>query len=118
MATSIMVTSLAMICLVLSASLANGAQSCGQVQLTVAPCIGYLRRPGPSVPAPCCNGVRTVFNLAKTVSDRQANCRCLKSTSLSLPGLNLPALADLPRKCGVNVPYKVSPTIDCNKACA
>ncbi|XP_058739815.1 non-specific lipid-transfer protein 1-like [Vicia villosa] len=108
-------TSLVVLCLVLATPLANAAQSCGQVQLTVAPCIGYLRRPGPSVPAACCNGVRTVFNLAKTVSDRQANCRCLKSTSLSLPGLNLPALGSLPGKCGVNVPYKVSPTIDCNK---
>ncbi|WP_102016046.1 non-specific lipid-transfer protein [Klebsiella pneumoniae] len=109
------ITCLVVLCLVLLAPLANAAQSCGQVQLTVAPCIGYLRRPGPSVPVPCCNGVRTVFNQAKTVSDRQADCRCLKSTSLSLPGLNLPALAALPSKCGVNIPYKVSPTIDCNK---
>ncbi|XP_058739817.1 non-specific lipid-transfer protein 1-like [Vicia villosa] len=107
-------TCMAMICLVLVTPLADAALSCGQIQLTVAPCIGYLRRPGPSVPAPCCNGVRSVNNQAKTVPDRQGVCSCLKSTTLSLPGLNLPALAALPAKCGVNLPYKISPSIDCN----
>lgn len=106
-------TCMAMICLVLGTPLADAALSCGQVQLTVAPCLGYLRRPSPSVPAPCCNAIRSVNNQAKTVPDRQGVCSCLKSV-LRLPGLNLPALAALPAKCGVNLPYKVTPSIDCN----
>jgi len=116
MASSIFVnvTFLAMICLVLGTPLANAALSCGQIQLTVAPCIGYLRTPGPSIPAPCCNGIRSVYNQAKTTADRQGVCRCLKSTTLSLPGLNLPALAGAPAKCGLNLPNKVTPSIDCN----
>ncbi|CAL5192455.1 unnamed protein product [Lathyrus oleraceus] len=108
------VTFLAMTCLILGTPLANAALSCSQIQLTIAPCIGYVRSPTPSVPAPCCNGVRSVNNQAKTVPDRQGVCRCLKSTFLSLSGLNLPALAALPAKCGVNLPYKVNPSIDCN----
>ncbi|CAK8542140.1 unnamed protein product [Lathyrus sativus] len=108
------VTFLVMACLVLSTPLANAALSCGQIQLTITPCIGYLRSPTPSVPAPCCNGIRTLNSQAKTVPDRQGACRCLKSTVISFPGLNLPALAALPAKCGVNLPYKVTPSIDCN----
>ncbi|XP_004492552.1 non-specific lipid-transfer protein 1-like [Cicer arietinum] len=110
------VTCMVMICLVLGSCVpkANGALPCGQVQLYVASCIGYLRSPGPSVPAPCCNGIRTVNSQSKTTSDRQSVCKCLKTTSLSLPGLNLPALAALPAKCGVNLPYTVTPSINCN----
>ncbi|XP_057435393.1 non-specific lipid-transfer protein 1-like [Lotus japonicus] len=106
--------SLVVMCMVLGSPFAEAALPCGQVQFTVAPCIGYLRSPGPSVPAPCCNGIRTLKNQAKTIADRQGACRCLKSTSLSLPGLNLPALASLPGKCGVNFSYKITPSINCN----
>ncbi|PNX86681.1 non-specific lipid-transfer protein [Trifolium pratense] len=108
------VTCFAMICLVLGIPLADAALPCGQVQLTLTPCLGYLRRPGPSVPPPCCNGIRSLNNQAKTTPDRQSVCRCLKSTALSLPGLNLPAAASILAKCGVNLPYKISPSIDCN----
>ena len=94
--------------------LAEAEIPCGRVQITVAPCIGYLRGPGGGVPAACCNGVRSINKEAKTTPDRQGVCRCLKTTALSLPGLNLAPLAALPSKCGVNLPYKISPTIDCN----
>ncbi|XP_057435397.1 non-specific lipid-transfer protein 1-like isoform X2 [Lotus japonicus] len=108
------VASLAVMCMVLGCPFAEAALPCGQVQFTIAPCLGYLRRPGPSVPAPCCNGVRTLNNLAKTTPDRQGACRCLKSAYSSLPGLNAPALASLPAKCAVNLPFKPTPTINCN----
>lgn len=94
--------------------LAEAEIPCGRVQITVAPCIGYLRGPGGGVPAPCCNGVKSINNQAKTTPDRQGVCRCLKSTVLSLAGLNLATLSALPSKCGINLPYKITPTIDCN----
>lgn len=94
--------------------LAEAEIPCGRVQITVAPCIGYLRGPGGGVPAACCNGVRSINKEAKTTPDRQGVCRCLKSTVLSLPGLNLATLSALPSKCGINLPYKITPTIDCN----
>ncbi|KAI5429160.1 hypothetical protein KIW84_033957 [Lathyrus oleraceus] len=93
---------LALTCFVLSSPLANAALSCGQIQLSITPCIGYLRSPTPTVPAPCCNGVRNLNNLAKTTPDRQGACRCLKFTATRFPGLNLPALAALPTNCGVS----------------
>ncbi|KAK2361335.1 non-specific lipid-transfer protein [Trifolium repens] len=105
---------LAMICLVLCIPMANGALSCGQIQLTIAPCLGYIRSGGPSVPAPCCNGVRSVLNQSKSTLDRQGVCSCLKSTVWSIPGINLPALASIPPKCGVNLPYKIGPSLNCN----
>ncbi|WJX76850.1 hypothetical protein P8452_60225 [Trifolium repens] len=108
------VSFLAMICLVLCIPLANSALTCGQIQLTIAPCLGYIRSGGPSVPAPCCNGVRSVLNQSKSTLDRQGVCSCLKSTVWSVPGINLPALAGVPPKCGVNLPYKIGPSLNCN----
>ncbi|TKY65685.1 Non-specific lipid-transfer protein [Spatholobus suberectus] len=95
--------------------LAEAELTCSEVQRTVAPCLGYLRDPDGPVPEPCCNGVRSINNKANTTPDRQGVCRCLKATALSVRGvLNLPSLEALPGKCGVNLPYKISPTIDCN----
>jgi len=108
------VTWLAVICLVFGIPLANTDISCGQVLSTLYPCLGYLRNPGASVPAPCCNGIRSVNDEAKNTPDRQSVCRCLESTII-LPGINLNALANLPANCGVDLPYKISPSIDCNK---
>uniref|UniRef100_A0A151UIE2 Non-specific lipid-transfer protein n=2 Tax=Cajanus cajan TaxID=3821 RepID=A0A151UIE2_CAJCA len=110
------VTFLVVMCSVLSIPLGDAALSCPQLQFTVAPCLGYLRGPGAAVPAaPCCNAVRTINNQARTTPDRQGACRCLKSVAQNLPGLNLATLAALPAKCGVNLPFRVTPSIDCNK---
>ncbi|KAH1045139.1 hypothetical protein GYH30_026371 [Glycine max] len=38
----------------------------------------------------------------------------LKTIAQSIPRLNLASLAGLPAKCGVNLPFKASPSIDCN----
>ncbi|XP_027927361.1 non-specific lipid-transfer protein 1-like [Vigna unguiculata] len=96
--------------------LAEAEIPCGSVQITVAPCVAYLTGPaGRPIPAPCCNGVKRINDQAKSTPDRRSVCTCLKNTSLRIPGLNLPRLAALPTNCGVNLPYKISPNIDCNK---
>uniref|UniRef100_A0A5B7BAD3 Non-specific lipid-transfer protein n=1 Tax=Davidia involucrata TaxID=16924 RepID=A0A5B7BAD3_DAVIN len=102
-------------CMVVSsAPKAKAAVSCGTVTSNLAPCLGYLRNGG-AVPAPCCNGVKSLYNAAKTPTDRQGVCNCLKSSSTSITGIKLENAATLPSKCGVNVPYKISPTTDCTK---
>ncbi|XP_059668133.1 non-specific lipid-transfer protein 1-like [Cornus florida] len=103
-----------MVVVALAPPLAEAAVTCGTVQSAVAPCIGYLRNGG-VVPANCCNGIRSLNNAAKTTPDRQTACRCLQSASGKITGLK-PALASgLPGKCGVSVPYKISPSTDCSK---
>ncbi|KAK7287101.1 hypothetical protein RIF29_00142 [Crotalaria pallida] len=110
------VTSLAMMmCMVLGAiPFAYGAIPCGQVELTVSPCLGYIRGLGGPVPPPCCNTLRTLNNQAKSTPDRQGVCRCFKSVAQTIPGINFGIVGGIPRKCGINLPYKISPSIDCN----
>lgn len=90
------------------------AITCGQVVSYVAPCLGYLRNGG-APPTVCCNGVRGLRSQARTTSDRKTICNCLKSASSSYRGVSGNYAASLPGKCGVNIPYKISPSTDCNR---
>ncbi|CAN6575990.1 unnamed protein product [Malus baccata var. baccata] len=106
------VTKLALVVALCMAVSVVHAITCGQVTSNLAPCIGYARSGG-AVPPACCNGIRTINGLAKTTADRQTTCNCLKSLSGSISGVNLNNVAGLPGKCGVNVPYKISPSTNC-----
>ncbi|KAI6673322.1 hypothetical protein NL676_001228 [Syzygium grande] len=92
---------------------ARATVTCSQVTTAMAPCIGYLRGAGP-LPGTCCSGVQSLNGAAQTTADRQAACRCLQTAAGSIPGINFNLAAGLPGKCGVNVPYKISPSTDCN----
>ncbi|OIV98543.1 hypothetical protein TanjilG_12129 [Lupinus angustifolius] len=94
--------------------LAYGAIPCGQIQLKITPCLGYVRGPGGPAPGQCCNGLRAINNEARTTPDRQDACKCIKNTVLSIPGINLATVAATPAKCGINLPYEINPNINCN----
>ncbi|KAI3863653.1 hypothetical protein MKW98_031245 [Papaver atlanticum] len=92
---------------------AEGAISCGTVTTQMAPCLGYLT--GSNLQPSCCAGVESLLAAATTTEDRQAACNCLKSASTSIPGINYDNAASLPSKCGVNIPYEISPNTDCTQ---
>ncbi|WJX82308.1 hypothetical protein P8452_65086 [Trifolium repens] len=117
MANSILikVTCLVVTCLVLGIPLANASLSCDEMIQTTALCIEYLMNPGPSVPEPCCNGIRTINEAAKTTDERRNGCKCFKPVVIAIAGINDDALASLPGKCGVPFPMiTVGRTLDCN----
>ncbi|KAL8038963.1 hypothetical protein ABFS82_10G004800 [Erythranthe guttata] len=88
--------------------------SCGRVTSTLAPCFEYVLGGG-SVPVNCCTGVKSLYKESSTTAARRNVCFCLKSvTSTASPAIIKNAKA-LPGKCGVFIPYEISPTIDCNK---
>lgn len=98
-------------CLAVIASHAE-ALSCPGVLNTVAPCVAFLRGGGAGpIPAACCAGVRSLNMQARTTPDRQTACRCLKAVINSIPNPNV--VSGIAPKCGVNLSFKVTPTIDC-----
>ncbi|XP_043723574.1 non-specific lipid-transfer protein 1-like [Telopea speciosissima] len=104
---------LVLVCMVVASPHVEAAVTCGQVVSKLSPCLGYLHSGG-TVPAACCNSLRALNAAARTTPDRQAACGCLKSAYNSISGIK-PALASsLPGSCGVNLPYKISPSIDCS----
>ncbi|MCL7031351.1 hypothetical protein MKW94_029146 [Papaver nudicaule] len=101
-------------CMVVAAPYAaDGAITCGTVTAKMAPCLGYLK--GGALASNCCSGVKSLLGAAQTTPDRQTACTCLKSASGSIPGINYANAASLPSRCGVSIPYKISPSTDCTK---
>ncbi|KAI3834009.1 hypothetical protein MKX03_003390 [Papaver bracteatum] len=114
MASMLKLASVVLACMVVIAPFAaEGAISCGMVVSKVSPCIGYLK--GAPLPPSCCAGLKSLLGAAHTTPDRQAACNCLKSASRGISGINYGNAASLPGKCGINIPYKFSPSTDCTK---
>ncbi|XP_050383562.1 non-specific lipid-transfer protein 1-like [Argentina anserina] len=109
--TAMKLTLVALLCMVVALPIAQ-AITCGQVASNVAPCASYVTSGG-AVPAACCNGVKTLNSMAKTTSDRQAACNCLKQVAGGIKGLNPNLASGLPGKCGVSVPWKISTSTNC-----
>ncbi|KAB5560889.1 hypothetical protein DKX38_005846 [Salix brachista] len=109
---SLRLASAMLIVMVVGSPLAEAAITCGQVTSSLAQCIGYLQKGG-AVPPACCNGVKSLNSAAKTTADRQTACNCLKSLAGKISGINYGLAAGLPAKCGLNLPYQISPSTDC-----
>ncbi|KZV55795.1 non-specific lipid-transfer protein 2-like [Dorcoceras hygrometricum] len=109
------VKAVCMMVLVLMAAMASrgeAAMGCGTVVSDLTPCLPYVTNRGPL--GGCCGGVKALYNAAKTTPDRQSVCNCLKTMAAAYP-INLDKAAGLPGQCGVNIPYKISPSTDCSK---
>ncbi|MED6224348.1 hypothetical protein PIB30_083069 [Stylosanthes scabra] len=97
----------------LGAPIAEAAIQCGFVTTNIAPCLSYLKAGG-NPAQPCCNGIRTIVRAANNTPSRQAVCNCLKSAAAGLGSQISPVnAANLPGKCGVNIPYKISTSTNC-----
>ncbi|OWM67056.1 hypothetical protein CDL15_Pgr000508 [Punica granatum] len=103
------------LCMVVAASVVESAVTCGQVTSSLTPCIPYARGVVAAPSAACCSGVRSLNNAAKTTPDRQTACNCLKVIARSITGINYGRVGALPGKCGVSIPYKISPSTDCSR---
>nr|XP_043611205.1 non-specific lipid-transfer protein-like [Erigeron canadensis] len=100
-------------CMVVAAPYAE-ALTCGQVASGALPCLGYLLKGSPLPPA-CCTSVKRLLGAANSTPTRQTLCNCLQNIYKSNPGIDLGKAAGLPGKCGVNAPFKISPSTDCSK---
>ena len=92
----------------------EGAVTCGTVTSSLSKCIPYITGKGPISPG-CCAGVKSLNAMATTPADRQTACGCLKSLAGKINGINYAAAAGVPGKCGVSIPYTISPSTDCSK---
>ncbi|KAJ6746881.1 NON-SPECIFIC LIPID-TRANSFER PROTEIN 10-RELATED [Salix koriyanagi] len=97
------------------ASTTEAAIQCNQVVNTLSPCLYYVLGTG-VLTQQCCNAIVGLNNSVSTTPDRQDLCRCLKNTAsqFSFSSRNVARAAGLPGKCGVNLPYKIDPSTDCN----
>jgi hypothetical protein len=108
----------AAVLLLAAATYSEATVTCGQVSSAIGPCIPYARGSGSSPSPACCSGVRSLNAAASTTADRRAACNCLKSAAARVGGLVAGNAASIPAKCGVSIPYTISPSIDCSRSAA
>lgn len=93
---------------------ARAALSCSTVYNTLMPCLGYVQSGG-VVPRECCTGIQRLVSAARTTPDRRAVCTCLKDVAAGAAGgPYISRAAGLPGRCGVPLPFKISPNVNCN----
>ncbi|GJN07164.1 hypothetical protein PR202_ga24969 [Eleusine coracana subsp. coracana] len=103
------------VALLVAASPAVTAVTCGQVVNMLAPCVRYAMGGVQTPPGTCCDGVRSLSAAARSTADRQTTCNCLKQQTSGMGGLKPSIVAGIPAKCNVNVPYAISLSTDCSK---
>ncbi|CAL9153408.1 unnamed protein product [Musa hybrid cultivar] len=114
MARSGALLALSLALLLVTAPHVTQAITCGEVTSALSPCIAYATGKG-SLTSGCCNGVKTLNSAAKTSADRKTACSCIKTLVSQVSGVNTGLVSGIPGKCGVSIPYTISPSTDCSK---
>ncbi|KAM7274088.1 hypothetical protein ACFE04_028752 [Oxalis oulophora] len=90
------------------------AISCSDAGSDILPCLGYLLGSGDDTPSPeCCKGVQSLNNEANTPEARKTICDCLVDAAKTYP-IDFDKANQLPKQCGVTLPFPISADIDCN----
>lgn len=108
------VLAVSMVVVALAPPQAEAAMSCNTVATALTPCLNFVLNGGAAPPTTCCEGIKTLYKEASATADRQAVCSCLKSVAGSATPTIISNAAVLPGKCGVSIPYKISPSTDCS----
>ncbi|THU72972.1 hypothetical protein C4D60_Mb04t17860 [Musa balbisiana] len=77
----------------------------------VIPCPGCLL--GGPITHRCCSGIKSLVAAARTTHDRRTACGCIETATAVLSGIDFVRVGQLPGRCGVSLPYKISPNVDC-----
>ncbi|KAK8631299.1 hypothetical protein V6N13_080053 [Hibiscus sabdariffa] len=116
MPTSVLLSLMLVVSVALAPEAAEAALTCDNVVSHLTECVSYVSVGG-TMSDGCCSGVKTLYAEAQTSDDRQSVCKCIKSAVNEMPysAVNLDRAAGIPDKCGLHIPYKISPSTDCNK---
>ncbi|VFQ97656.1 unnamed protein product [Cuscuta campestris] len=106
---------LLLLCTAMAAATGEAQLTCSTVLNTLTPCLGFVTGSGGPTQG-CCGGITSLFNTAQSqgVGARKTVCSCLKSIASSATADQISRAASLPGKCGVSIPYKISPQVDCS----
>ncbi|KAJ4834981.1 hypothetical protein Tsubulata_040471 [Turnera subulata] len=110
-------TALKLVCMVLMCMFAGAlAQSisCGQVAYNLRSCIYTLQGAAPTTA--CCSALNSTVTQATTSADLQGLCTCLTVADGTISGFNTVvglAVDIAADKCGVTVPFEISPDTNC-----
>ncbi|KAK9070000.1 hypothetical protein SSX86_010398 [Deinandra increscens subsp. villosa] len=102
------------LCIIVACMAVAEALTCSDVDSDLSPCLNYLENGG-SVSSACCSGVKKLNKASNTTALKKTACNCMKSAYKSMSSkIKIDNASSLPKKCNVNIPYKISPDTNCN----
>ncbi|WMV51776.1 hypothetical protein MTR67_045161 [Solanum verrucosum] len=104
---------LVVLCMLITFAPHAEAVTCGQIQVGVVNCLPYLQNRGPI--GGCCGVIKDLLKLCKTPHERRKSCRCVKKAANTIKGIDFGKAAGLSGVCGVEIPFEISPSVDCSK---
>jgi hypothetical protein len=110
-------TCLALVCTVVIAAKAQRVVPCNEIVVnSLRPCVIDIAYGDQFVSDTCCGGILSLRQLAKTKMESRSIFTFLKKFLHGFPYTDdhVRLGASLPEKCGVILPYVISPTMDCN----
>ncbi|XWS08372.1 hypothetical protein CRYUN_Cryun41cG0074000 [Craigia yunnanensis] len=106
-----------LIVLMAEAPIVVRAQTCNEVSKALIPCVTYMATR--SSFGHCCTGIKSLNSKAKTTSDRQRVCNCLKNLAVGFRKrhrFHFNLFKALPGMCQVNIRYSITTqNPDCSK---
>ncbi|KAJ4787996.1 Non-specific lipid-transfer protein [Rhynchospora pubera] len=93
----------------------NATVTCGDVATKAVSCVAFVTGKQPKPTPVCCRNLKMLAASAKTVNDKRAICRCLKEGVNAFPGVKDKYLSQVPRLCGIRIPFPVSLNTNCDR---
>ncbi|XWS20761.1 hypothetical protein CRYUN_Cryun31cG0130200 [Craigia yunnanensis] len=94
------------------ANLGEAAVPCPTVDAKAAACVGFATGKDAKPSVACCSGLQQLAQTVKSIDDKKAICRCLKSAAKSL-GIQDRFLSKMPQACNIKVGFPVSINTNC-----
>lgn len=92
---------------------ARAEVTCDTVKTYLKPCTSYVEFQTSTVPKDCCEGINNLNGAAQSTPERQSVCKCLIQGVSKVPGFVVERAGGIPIKCGISLPYKISPSTNC-----
>ncbi|GAB2224069.1 hypothetical protein Droror1_Dr00004816 [Drosera rotundifolia] len=110
-------TSLLLMTILLVATIASftaEASVCSQVNVVSGECMPYVMDKASSVTSACCSAVNGLVPLLNTATNKEQACKCFKTISSNMPGVDFSRVKNVPSECGIkNFPLPLDPNSSC-----
>ncbi|GAB2224067.1 hypothetical protein Droror1_Dr00004814 [Drosera rotundifolia] len=110
-------TSLLLMTVLLVATIASftaEASVCSQVNVVSGECMPYVMDKASSVASACCSAVNGLVPLLNTATNKEQACKCFKTISSNMPGVDFSRVKNVPSECGIkNFPLPLDPNSSC-----
>ncbi|KAJ1408717.1 Plant lipid transfer protein/Par allergen [Sesbania bispinosa] len=112
--TSTILVALLLLFVASSSLISETKVECDDLVSDLQPCIPYLKGGGDKPSPTCCEGAKALGCVGRNVQEKRDACKCIKAAA-EIINPKPENANDLPKKCGIQLPFKISQFMDCSR---